>query len=217
VLPRSLREPRGWRRVKWRRRRSPEQCNTGEGEGGDFGGDVPGDAAAPVVLVDDGRALWWKRSDKNEGTITNRRESKRGRTSPWRKKNGGDSFNPGGSGGRVWTIGQGGLGQGRARSLAREKRGAREKLNEGGHRWPVKAGWYWGEAMGGRGCHAAEVGEGSGGALGGGGGPEGAQGRQSGAGGSSGVPHGLMPICTGEGGADRWGPTTVRCGGVKRV
>jgi hypothetical protein len=88
---------------------------------------------------------------------------------------------------------------------------------KGGTGGPLRRGGIGEKQWGGGGCHAAEVGEGSGGALGGGGGPEGAQGRQSRAGGSSSVPHGLMPICTGEGGADRWGPTTVRCGGVKRV
>jgi hypothetical protein len=47
-------------------------------------------------LLAAGGVLRWKGSDRNKGMTTNRRESKCGRSSPWRKKNGGDGFNPGG-------------------------------------------------------------------------------------------------------------------------
>jgi hypothetical protein len=70
-----------------------------KGGGGGFGGDVPGDAAALVVLVVSGGVLRWKRSDRNEEMTTNRRESKCGRSSLRWKKNCGDGFNPGSSDG----------------------------------------------------------------------------------------------------------------------
>jgi hypothetical protein len=63
------------------------------------GASVPGDAMAPVVLIDGDWDLWRQASERSEVTTTNRRESKRGRSSPCGEKNDSGGFNHSGSDG----------------------------------------------------------------------------------------------------------------------